>query len=139
MTKKTRNIVGWVLAGLLGIAFLGSGFMKLSGNPEALKGAASFGVSAGNVMILGIVEVLPILLFLYPRTGVVGFGLLSAYMGGAIATHLQHSLPITAPIVLECLVWITAAVRFPELTSRLMGNTTSTTRSTDVTLTGAIR
>lgn len=44
---------------------------------------------------------------------------MSSYFGGAIATHLQHGLDISFPIAIEAAVWIAAAIRLPELSSRL--------------------
>lgn len=125
MNTKTRNIIGWVLTALLGFAFIASAFMKLSGGEQAAKGAAGFGISLATLKMLGVIEIVSILLFIVPRTGMLGLLLLAAYLGGAIATHLEHGLPITAPVVLQCLVWITAAIRFPELSQRLLGNNTS--------------
>jgi hypothetical protein len=121
MSTKTRNIVGWVLTGLVGAVFLMSAFMKLSASPEAIKGAAAFGLSADTVKIIGMVEVLSLLLFIFPRTGVLGTLLLAAYLGGAIATHLEHQQSPAVPIVMQCLAWIAAVIRFPELSRRLMG------------------
>lgn len=124
MSTKTRNIIGWVLTAVLAFAFIASAFMKLSGSEQAAKGAAGFGISLATLKMLGVIEIVSILLFIIPRTGMLGLLLLAAYLGGAIATHLEHQLPITVPVVLQCLLWITATIRFPELSQRLMGNNT---------------
>lgn len=121
MSTKTRNIIGWVLTGLLGAVLLMSAFMKLSGSPEAIKGAAAFGLSAETVKVIGVLEVLSLLFFIFPRTGVLGTLLLAAYLGGAIATHLEHQQSPAVPIIMQCLVWIAAVIRFPELSRRLTG------------------
>jgi hypothetical protein len=122
MTKKTRNIINWVLAGLVAFIFIGSAFSKLTANAEALEAAAKFGLNASSYTALGIIELVAIALFLYPRTGVLGTLLLVAYMGGAIATHLEHAQPLMAPIIISAFVWIASVVRFPELTKRISGN-----------------
>lgn len=122
MTQKTRSIIGWVLTALLAFAFIASASMKLMGSEEAIKGAATLGLSAGTFKLIGIVEIISVVLFIIPRTGLLGTLLLAAYLGGAIATHLEHQSPLFAPVILQCLVWITAAIRFPELSRRLMGN-----------------
>jgi DoxX-like family len=121
MSTKTKNIVNWVLAGLVGFIFLGSAFMKISGGAEAVEGAKKFGIDAGSFTMIGIVELISIILFLIPRTGILGTLLLVAYMGGAIATHLEHGESIAAPVGIAAFVWIVAVVRFPELTQRIMG------------------
>jgi hypothetical protein len=121
MNAKTRNIIGWVLTALLSAAFLLSAAMKLSGNPEAVNSAAHFGLSIKKFTFIGIVEIVSTVLFIYPRTGLLGTLLLAAYLGGAIATHLEHFLSPNGPVIFQCVLWITAVIRFPELSARLMG------------------
>jgi DoxX-like family len=121
MTTKTKNIINWVLAGLVGFIFIASAFGKLAGAADALKMASSIGIDSGTFKIIGLVELLSALLFIIPRTGVLGTLLLAAYMGGAIATHVEHSLPIAAPMGIAAFVWIVAVIRFTELTKRIIG------------------
>ena len=83
--------------------------------------AESFGISASNFTMIGVVELISVILFIIPRTAVLGTLLLAAYMGGAIATHLEHGQSIVAPAVIAAFVWIVAVVRFPELRSRIAG------------------
>ncbi len=120
MTTKTKNIINWVLAGLVAFIFVGSAISKLTANAEALANAAKIGLSASTFSILGIIELIAVGLFLYPRTGVLGTLLLVAYMGGAICTHLEFAQPIIAPLAIAVFVWIAAIVRFPELTKRIL-------------------
>jgi uncharacterized membrane protein YphA (DoxX/SURF4 family) len=121
MSTKTRNIIGWVLTAIIAFLFISSAFMKLKGGPGGEKMAAGMGLNAEKLMLIGIVEIISIILFIIPRTGVLGTLLLAAYMGGAIATHLEHQLPIVTPVIIQCVIWITAAIRFPELTRRIAG------------------
>lgn len=121
MSTKTRNIIGWVLTALVAFVFLSSGFMKVTGGAQAVKGAASMGITLSILKLLGVIEILSVILFIIPRTGLLGTLLLAAYLGGAIATHLEHQLPVLAPAIIQCVVWITATVRFPELSRRLIG------------------
>jgi hypothetical protein len=121
MSSKTKNILNWVLAGLVAAIFLGSAFFKLTGAPEAVEGATKFGLTASTFTMIGVIELVSIILFLIPRTGVLGTLLLAAYMGGAIATHLEHGESIVAPVCISAFVWIVAIIRFPELRSRIMG------------------
>jgi hypothetical protein len=116
MTTKTKNIIGWVLSGLIGLMLGASSIDKITASTHALEMGASFGLSAGTYSLLGVIEIVSVLLFLYSRTGILGTLLLSSYLGGAIATHLQHQQSIMFPIVFEVVVWITAVIRFPELT-----------------------
>ena len=122
MTQKTKNIIGWVLTGLLALVFFASASMKLIGGDEVAKGASAMGISATAFKMIAVLEILSILLFIFPRTGLLGTLLLAAYVGGVIVTHLEHQQAIFIPIIIQCLVWIAAAIRFPELSRRLTGN-----------------
>ena len=121
MSDKTKNIIGWVLAGLVSFIFLGSAIGKFTANEEALKMASTFGLDATSNFNLGVIEIVCLILFVIPRTGILGTLLLAAYMGGAIATHLEHGLPVTAPCAIQVFLWIAAFVRFPELSKRILG------------------
>jgi hypothetical protein len=119
MTTKTKNIVNWSLAGLVGFIFIGSAVGKFMASAETVAMAESIGLSASTFGILGAVELVSVLLFIVPRTGLLGTLLLTAYMGGAMATHLTHQLPLTGPMVILAIIWIAATVRFPEMSTRL--------------------
>lgn len=121
MTEKTKNIALWVLTGLIAALFLFSAFGKLSGGADSEKMAEGLGLTASSLKMIGIVELIAVILFVIPRTGVLGTLLLAAYLGGAIATHLEHGQDITAPCVIQAFVWIVAVLRFPELRQRLLG------------------
>ena len=124
MNEKSKQIIYWILTGLVAFIFLGSAASKFTANEEGLKMAATFGIDEKTNTFVGIVEVVCLLLFVIPRTGILGTLLLSAYMGGAIATHLEHGVPILAPCIIQAFIFIVAFYRFPELRSKLF-NTNS--------------
>ena len=119
MTDKTKKIIHWSLTGLLAFVFLGSAMGKFTADVKALEMAASFGLDASAYKMLGVIELISVILFIVPRTGILGTFLLAAYMGGAIATHLEHEQSIVAPCIIQSFLWIVAFVRFPELSVRL--------------------
>ncbi len=122
MTDKTKKIINWVLTGLVASIFIGSAMGKFFANPETLAMAQGMGIDASTYRAIAVVELISIVLFIFPRTGILGTLLLVAYMGGAIATHLEHAQSIVAPCVIQAFLWIVAVVRFPELKQRLLGN-----------------
>lgn len=124
MTEKTKNIIYWGLTGMVAFVFIGSAIGKLTANEEALKMAAGFGIDAMSYKMIGIIELICIALFIYPRTGILGTLLLAAYMGGAIATHLEHGQPIWIPCAIQAFVWFVAVFRFPELLNRFKNQST---------------
>jgi len=114
MNEKTKIKIGWVLSGLIALLLLYSAFGKLSG--QMTEGMVSWGFSEGEVMLIAIGEVASLILFLVPRTSSLGTLLLSAYMGGAIATHMQAAPPADSyvfPSVVLVFIWIAAYLRIP--------------------------
>lgn len=120
MSDKTKKIIYWILTGLVAFVFVGSAMGKFTANADALKMAEGFGLNAQIYTILGAIEIISVVLFIIPRTGILGTLLLAAYIGGAIATHLEHGQSVIAPCVIQAFVWIVAVYRFPELKSRLL-------------------
>lgn len=121
MSDKIKKFINGILAGLPAFIFTGSAISKFTANEEALKMASTFGLDSTANYTLGVIEMACVILFAIPRTGILGTLLLAAYMGGAIATHLEHGLPIIAPCIIQGFVWIAAFIRFPELSKRILG------------------
>ena len=121
MNTKYKRLIDWSLAALVSLLFVGSSIGKITGNEDALKMAVQIGLDASTFKLLGILELSSAILFLIPRTGILGTLLLAAYMGGAIAVHSSHGISIVAPTVIEAFIWIAAIVRFPELKTRILG------------------
>jgi hypothetical protein len=66
------------------------------------------GYPANVILPLGIVLTGSTILFLIPRTSVLGAILLTGYLGGAVATHVRVGagvFPIVFPIVFGILLW----------------------------------
>jgi hypothetical protein len=118
-----KKIVTWSLTGLVGLLFIASAlgkFTALEKSEMAIK-MGEMGINFGTITYLAAVEILAAVLFLIPRTGILGFCLLTAYMGGAIAVHLTNHLGISWPCVILAFVWIVGLIRFPEIGQRLLG------------------
>jgi hypothetical protein len=117
--QKTIKISAWVLTGIIAFALTMSAIMKISLNEMGLEQAKTMGMSSSTFQIIGVVELISLIFFIIPRTGVIGTVLLMAYFGGAIAVHILVQQPIIPGLIIEFFVAITAMLRFPELTKRL--------------------
>lgn len=120
MKYKPLIIAKWLLTGIVAFIFIGSAFGKIVPSTADIEVATKFGLTAQNFFYIGILELFCLLLFLIPRTGVIGTLFLAAYMGGAIATHLEHNEGIVPQCIIQAFIWIVAALRFPEITQRLI-------------------
>lgn len=119
MSSKSIKITGWALTAVLGLLFAFSAFLKISQNEAAIAQASAIGIDAHTYRLIGLVEITSLILFLVPRTAIIGAFFLIAYMGGAIATHLQHQQPVGMAVGVQVVLWITIAVRFPDLLQRV--------------------
>lgn len=109
--SKSR-IAGWVLSVLLAafliVASASGKFMEWEGKAEMF---GKMGWSNDVMFKIGVVEVAIAILFLIPRTAFIGAILLSAYLGGAVATHVRVGEPFIAPIVIAVVMWIALGLR----------------------------
>ena len=100
---------GRVLSTLPVLMLTMSGVMKLMGPPEIVQGFQNYGYDASILVPLGVVELACTLLYVIPRTAVLGAILVTGYLGGAIATHVRAGEPpaqYVIPVVLGVLVWL---------------------------------
>ena len=82
-----------------------SGAMKLAGPPDSAKGFAHLGWPLNLATGRGVLEIICTVIYLIPRTAVLGAILLTGYLGGATATHVRVGDPYFATVVLGVLVW----------------------------------
>jgi len=116
--SKKMNVVGWVLSGLVA-AFLGVsalGKLGLLPNPEMQESLATLGWTLEGIYPIGFVEIAAFVLFLIPRTAFLGAILLTAYLGGAVATHARIGDPqLVGGIIIGVVTWVAFALRRPDV------------------------
>lgn len=97
--------LGWVLGGLPALLLLFSGAMKLLGPPEVVAGFEKLGWPSALAVPIGVLEILVTLVYLFPRTSVLGAILVTGYMGGAIATHVRMGDPVFLHVLIGAAFW----------------------------------
>ena len=87
---------------------------------QATAGMAKFGWEERAFSLILTLEIGSALIYLFPRTAVLGAILLTGYFGGAMATHLRIGDP-GWPLALVCgiLVWAGLFLRDPRLRALL--------------------
>ena|SRR5581483_8841153 len=97
---------GRIISILAALLLLFSGTMKLMKAPAVLQGMAHYGYPDSLVVIIGILEVACTIVYLIPRTSVLGAILLTGYLGGATATNVRiFDSSYVVTVVLGVLVW----------------------------------
>jgi hypothetical protein len=112
--SKGRRIAGWVLTVLVSALFVASSAGTLMRSEQAVEMMQKYGFG-DHVLLIGAGELVSALLFLAPWTHSLGLLLLTAYMGGAIATHMQHGESYVAQSGILGLIWLTGFLRYPEV------------------------
>lgn len=110
--SKARRITAWVLSTLITLLFIMSAVFKFLRPPEVMEPVQKWNLTDELTMI-GIGELGSALLFFIPKTHSLGVLLLSAYMGGAIVTHMQNDEPYITQSIMLVVIWIVAYLRDP--------------------------
>ena len=103
--SKKMIWAGRIMSALPVLMLLLSGVMKLVKPATVVEGFARLGYPESLTVGIGIVELACAALYVVPRTSVLGAILLTAYLGGATATHVRIGEPFFMPILLGVLVW----------------------------------
>ena len=126
MTDTTPNkgqlIAGRVLSGLVILFLLFDAGLKLVAPEVAIKYSPpglGWPLEVGTMYTLGLLLLIPTLLYIWPRTAVIGAILITGYLGGAIATHLRIDSPLFSHtlfgVYLGVMLWAGLWLRSPAL------------------------
>jgi hypothetical protein len=106
--KVTRLWAGNITSGL-GVPFmLLDGATHLMAPPPVVEAFHRLRFPLSLAVPLGIVEVLCVAVYVFPRTSVLGAVLLTGYLGGAVASHVRVGDPVfpaVFPVLIGVLFW----------------------------------
>src|SRR5262245_19871915 len=116
--SKGQLWAGRILSGLPALFLLFDGVMKLVKPEFVVKATVQLGYPENTIVPLGIVLTACTVLYLIPRTAVLGAILLTGYLGGAVATHVRVSaglFEIVFPVIFGALLWGGVCLRDAQL------------------------
>jgi DoxX-like family len=100
---------GRVLSGVAVLFLLFDAVVKLLRHPAAVEGTTRLGYPTSVIFGLGVLQAVCLVLYLVPRTSVLGAILWTGYLGGAVATHVRVGDPLFShaffPIYIGVLLW----------------------------------
>ncbi len=105
---KWMRLVGWGLTGVVALFLAMDGAMKLMDLPQVKSATAQLGWPARLDVTLGVIEAACVVLYLVPRTAVLGAVLLTGLLGGAIATHVRVGDPLFSHVLFGVYVGLMA-------------------------------
>ncbi len=100
MRISTMTWAGRILTGIFALFMLGASIApKLVGADVAADSLRNLGWPDGYVLMIGLIELACLVLYLVPRTSVLGAILMMGLLGGAMATQLRVGNPLFSHIL----------------------------------------
>jgi hypothetical protein len=119
MTSKAMRFTGYALTGAFTLFMLFDVGIKLVRHPMVEETMRQLGFPGGLDVSIGVIEAICLVLFLVPRTAVLGAVLFMGIFGGAVAIHLRHGDPLFSHILfgvyLGLFMWGGLWLRDPDL------------------------
>lgn len=95
----------YIMSAIPVLMLLMSAVMKIARVPMVTEGFATMGFPANVIVPIGLVELLCAIIYLIPRSAVLGAILLTGYLGGAIVTHVRAEEAFVGPLAFGVLLW----------------------------------
>jgi hypothetical protein len=107
--SNKRIWAGRIVSALPALFLLFDGTIHIMRIPAVVAGFAKAGFPISTAVPIGIIEIICIILYVIPRTSVLGAILLTGYLGGAVATNVRQQLPmlgyVLAPVYVAVFTW----------------------------------
>ena len=106
--SKNRLWSARILSGLAVVFFVMDGGMKLFRPTFVVEATVKLGYPESTIVGIGLVLLASTLVYVIPRTSVLGAILLTGYLGGAVASNVRAGTPlfnVVFPIFFASLVW----------------------------------
>ena len=116
--SKKKLWTGRILSALGALFLLFDGVAKLFKPAPVVEATVQLGYPESVLLGLGLVLTACTVLYLIPRTSVLGAILLTGYLGGAVATHVRVGGPLFSvifPILFGVSIWGGLYLREPRL------------------------
>ena len=118
-TSKPMLWAGRALSAVVVLFLLMDAVMKVLALPIVTATGAQLGWPADSARTLGFILLASTVLYVIPRTSVLGAILLTGYLGGAVATHMRVGSPLLTHILfgvyLAIMAWGGLYLRNPRL------------------------
>ncbi len=107
--SRKRYLTSWIMSGLPVLFLLFDAATKIIKLPPVIEASAKLGFSADSIQGIGFTLLLCAMLYVIPRTSILGAILLTGYLGGAVATNVRADSPLFSnilfPVYFGILIW----------------------------------
>lgn len=102
----SRMWTGRILSAIPVLVVLIGAVIKLMKPPEVVQSFAQYGFPERLIVVVGLIELGCVIVYLIPRTAVLGAILMTALLGGATVTNVRVDNPAwIVTVILGVLVW----------------------------------
>jgi len=118
LPSKGQLWTGRVLEWIALLFLVMDGVMKLIRPASVIQASSPLGLTSNMLLGIGIALLACTVLYVIPRTSVLGAALLTAYLGGAVALMVRFGMPtfeMSFPILFAVVLWISLWLRLPAL------------------------
>ena len=126
--SKKAIWAGRILTALTAPFMLLDGVMKIAKPPQVLEANIRLAYPVSTLTGIGIALIVCTLIYLIPRTSILGAVLLTGYLGGAVASNVRAGsgwFETIFPALFAVLIWIGLCLRDRRLRSLLTGSETT--------------
>jgi len=113
--RKAGIVISVLVAAFLAFDAVG----KLASVPQVKEGTQALGFPPGQALIMGIVLAVCVVVYVIPRTAVLGALGITAYLGGAVTANMRVESPLLShtlfAVYVGVLMWVGLAMRRPDL------------------------
>jgi DoxX-like family len=119
-TSRTVLWISYVISAIPVLMMIMSGIMKFIPSQALSEGFEHLGWPISQASILAILELGCVVIYLIPRTAILGAILMTGYLGGATATHVRVTdAQFFIPTLLGVFAWLGLWLREPRLKALL--------------------
>ncbi len=113
MTSRSISVKslwsGRIISAIAVLFLLFDSITKIVQAPFVMKASAQFGYSTGIIPVIGIILLVCVVIYVIPRTTILGAILLTGYLGGAVEVNIRIGAPLFSnvlfPVYFGILVW----------------------------------
>jgi len=102
-----------ILTGMVTVALIVTAAMKIGGAPKMVDGLTRAGIPEVAVLPIAFLELACLVVYLVPRTAILGAVLLTGYFGGAMVVHIITKDSVIPLVIIGIWVWGGVYFRFP--------------------------
>lgn len=108
LKSRARLWAGRTITGFVVLFLVFDGFIKVIKDPHVLSATAELGYPQSSIVPIGLLVLACTIIYVIPRTAILGAILLTGYLGGAVASNVRIGHPAFEcifPVIFGILAW----------------------------------